>query len=154
LNLCTSPYIYLINNVITNNRSHHELTQTPLLPRTHPLTQRLNRFITKHIANFNILLFEFVGTGFFAYGVMVCLNSTTPLVPTSIEGVFASLFISLCLFLSLVFVGPLTGGHFNPAVTMAFMIKKEGRVGWSKALLYMVAQMTGAWMGALFGTNS
>jgi MIP family channel proteins len=38
--------------------------------------------------------------------------------------------------------GAISGGHFNPAVTVA--VRLAGRIGWSHAVLYVVAQLAGA----------
>lgn len=73
------------------------------------------------MVTFNIILFEFVCTSMFAYGVLVALNAA---ISQTIEGIFASFFIAFSLFLALVIGAPFTGGHFNPAVTFAFMLKK------------------------------
>ena len=43
--------------------------------------------------------------------------------------------------------GHISGGHINPAVTSAFMFL--GEISLVKGLLYMVAQMSGAFIGAL-----
>lgn len=44
-------------------------------------------------------------------------------------------------------LGPVSGAHFNPAVTLAFAIRKEIPPG--EALLYVVAQVMGGLIGAL-----
>jgi glycerol uptake facilitator-like aquaporin len=41
--------------------------------------------------------------------------------------------------------GPVSGAHFNPAVTLAAMIRRE--TDWRTALLYVVAQFVGAVIG-------
>jgi len=41
--------------------------------------------------------------------------------------------------------GPVSGAHFNPAVTLAVLI--EGRIGAGTAALYAIAQFTGAIIG-------
>jgi glycerol uptake facilitator-like aquaporin len=41
--------------------------------------------------------------------------------------------------------GPISGAHFNPAVTLAFMIR--GEITWRVALAYLVAQLAGAVLG-------
>ena len=38
--------------------------------------------------------------------------------------------------------GAISGGHFNPAVTVA--VRLAGRIGWSHAVMYVVAQLVGA----------
>ena len=41
--------------------------------------------------------------------------------------------------------GPLSGAHFNPAVTLVFALKRE--IGWGVAALYLAAQTVGAVLG-------
>jgi glycerol uptake facilitator-like aquaporin len=41
--------------------------------------------------------------------------------------------------------GPISGAHFNPAVTMAFMIRRE--ITWRAALAYLAAQIAGGVLG-------
>jgi glycerol uptake facilitator-like aquaporin len=43
--------------------------------------------------------------------------------------------------------GPLSGAHFNPAVTLAFALR--GRIGVPAAMLYLLAQAGGAILGAI-----
>jgi glycerol uptake facilitator-like aquaporin len=42
-------------------------------------------------------------------------------------------------------LGPLSGAHFNPAVSLAFALRRE--LAWSEATLYIAAQMLGALAG-------
>ena len=44
-------------------------------------------------------------------------------------------------------LGPVSGAHFNPAVTLAFALRRE--IAPAEALLYVVAQIIGALIGAL-----
>lgn len=111
--------------------------------------QRLKNWIIRNIEYFNIVFFEFTGTALFSYGVLACLN--TSLVLPILGGVFSSAFISLSLFIAIVWGGQFTGGHFNPAVTLGFMLKREKRLHWAKGLVYMLAQILGAWVGAGMG---
>ena len=48
-------------------------------------------------------------------------------------------------------VGHISGGHFNPAVTFAFLI--TGRMALPLAVVYWVAQFAGAFIAALFLTG-
>src|SRR5262249_3494168 len=41
--------------------------------------------------------------------------------------------------------GPLSGGHFNPAVSLAFALR--GEMAWSTAAIYIVAQVLGGLAG-------
>jgi glycerol uptake facilitator-like aquaporin len=42
--------------------------------------------------------------------------------------------------------GPVSGAHFNPAVTLAFVLRRE--LPWRDALVYLGAQLAGAILGA------
>jgi len=53
---------------------------------------------------------------------------------------------SILVVLILVF-GPLSGAHFNPAVSLGFALRRE--IGWCDAGLYTVAQITGGICGVL-----
>ena len=44
-------------------------------------------------------------------------------------------------------LGPISGAHFNPAVTLTFLIRRE--IGGSTAALYVVVQLVGGLVGAL-----
>jgi glycerol uptake facilitator-like aquaporin len=58
--------------------------------------------------------------------------------------------ILLGLWILNVFFWKISGSHFNPAVTFAYMFRKdEKKMGWKIALAYMVAQFIGAYVGAL-----
>jgi glycerol uptake facilitator-like aquaporin len=41
--------------------------------------------------------------------------------------------------------GPVSGAHFNPAVTLAFALRSEGT--WTQAAIYILAQVAGAVVG-------
>jgi glycerol uptake facilitator-like aquaporin len=43
--------------------------------------------------------------------------------------------------------GPVSGAHFNPAVSLGFALRRE--LPWSKAMAYVAAQLIGAWAGVL-----
>lgn len=80
------------------------------------------------------LVMEFVGTMFL-----------TMFFSTNTQAV-----ILLGLWILNIFFWKISGSHFNPAVTFAFMFRKDDRkMPWKIALAYMVAQMLGAFMGAL-----
>jgi glycerol uptake facilitator-like aquaporin len=58
--------------------------------------------------------------------------------------------ILLGLWILNVFFWKISGSHFNPAVTFAYMFRKdEKKMGWKIALAYMVSQFIGAYVGAL-----
>ena len=89
-----------------------------------------------------ILLFEFLGT-------------------MLLTALFASVFATLdgagllCgFFILLIFSARISGSHFNPAITLAFMFRRDtGRFSRLLGLLYIAAQYLGAVCGALITFN-
>ena len=71
--------------------------------------------ITNKFEIFNVLVFEFLGMLLFSY----CVIWGTGII--TYPGIFITLF---GMFLSLVISGSFGCGHINPAITLAFMIKK------------------------------
>ena len=57
--------------------------------------------------------------------------------------------ILLGLWILNVFFWKISGSHFNPAVTFAFIFRKNDGMNWKAALAYIVAQILGAYVGAL-----
>jgi glycerol uptake facilitator-like aquaporin len=51
------------------------------------------------------------------------------------------------LIVLITMLGPISGAHFNPAVTAVFLLKKE--IGTSEACAYIVVQVLGALLGVL-----
>lgn len=77
----------------------------------------------------NAILTEFVGTG---------------LLLSAISYIGTPLAIGFALFVAVLLGGPISGGHFNPAVTLwAYLSHK---IASEKAMLYVVAQLAAAVM--------
>jgi glycerol uptake facilitator-like aquaporin len=55
---------------------------------------------------------------------------------------------SAILFVLITALAPVSGAHFNPAVTMVFALKRE--IAWGDAVLFVVAQIAGCVAGAMF----
>src|SRR5688500_1357262 len=53
---------------------------------------------------------------------------------------------ALAVFVGVVIAGPYSGAHLNPAVTFGLAI--AGKFAWNKVLLYILAQLLGAFTGA------
>jgi glycerol uptake facilitator protein len=53
---------------------------------------------------------------------------------------------ALAVFVGVVVAGPYSGAHLNPAVTLGLAI--AGKFAWNKVVLYIVAQIIGAILGA------
>lgn len=73
------------------------------------------------------------------------LASTVAL--SSLSGNLGPLAIGFILSISIFAFGHISGGHFNPAVTLAVCIRRK--VGKKDAALYMLVQLLGALIGAI-----
>lgn len=51
------------------------------------------------------------------------------------------------LFVLITMLGPVSGAHFNPAVTLVFAIRRE--IAWGEAGLFVLAQLAGGAVGVL-----
>ena len=94
------------------------------------------------------LLAEFLGTALVVSGVIgagfmtLFLDAGFPLGLTMI-----ALTVAAVLFVSISIFAPISGAHFNPAVTMAFLLRKN--IGPREALGYLGAQLLGGVFGAV-----
>lgn len=80
------------------------------------------------------LIFEFVGTMLFT---MFFTSGTQSVI-------LAGLFLMTC------FCWKISGSHFNPAITFAFMLRKgEAKFPVSRGIMYIIAQLLGGYCGAL-----
>ena len=87
-------------------------------------------------------LVEFIGTFFLVLTIgMVVLGG---------KGDFASLGIAAVLMVMVYAGGHISGAHYNPAVTLAVLIR--GRIGGVDAIAYMIFQVLGAVAGAYLVT--
>ena len=94
------------------------------------------------------LLAEFLGTAMIVAGVIgagfmvATLGAGFPLGLTMIAATVAAvLFVSISIF------GPVSGAHFNPAVTIAFLLRKA--ISSAAAAGYIASQVVGAIFGAV-----
>ena len=67
-----------------------------------------------HDRKFTVALFEMLGTALFIYGII--MTGTAATIPFS-------------LFASILIFGAITGGHFNPAVTIGVYIAEGDHYG-------------------------
>lgn len=85
---------------------------------------------------------EFIGT-FIFLGVIVA-SSAESLHYDGIEKAFA---IGLALTVAILFGGDISGGYFNPAVSIMMLLKKETKnsphYGYVECILYIIAQILG-----------
>lgn len=61
-------------------------------------------------------------------------------------------YISLSLYVSICLFAPLTGGHFNPAVTLGVFLNKitVGKMSIKNLSIYILGQFLGAALGCAF----
>ncbi len=59
-----------------------------------------------------------------------------------------ALAVGFILFALIEVFGPISGAHFNPAVSLAMVL--GGKIGWKRALIYILAQITGGLTGTVF----
>jgi len=87
--------------------------------------------------DFKVLLAEFLGTFFF---LSIILNSV-------FLGDFAPIAIAIGLLSAIYFAGKVSGGHFNPAVSIMMYVK--GKLEGDLAILYISAQVLGGLMALM-----
>jgi aquaporin Z len=97
-------------------------------------------------SNISIWSAEFIGTFFLTLGGTgsAVLAAALPDVGIGLLGV--SLAFGLTVVAGAYALGPISGAHFNPAVSMGLVL--AGRMSWSRLPGYMCSQVLGACLGA------
>lgn len=85
---------------------------------------------------------EFLGTAVFLTAIAGASSSGTP---------FKALALAMTLGLMILILGPISGGHFNPAVSIYFYAKREYRFG--TLVSYLAAQLAGGVAGVALGLS-
>lgn len=80
-------------------------------------------------------LAEFLGTGVLSFVVLLVVATGGP-------GIVGAIFAAITLGLLVYTIGPISGCHINPAVTVAQLVMKKITI--KDALFYVVAQFAGA----------
>lgn len=88
----------------------------------------------------NKLMTEFVGTFFLVLTIVLSV---------SFGGVLAPVGIAIMLIALVHFGGPISGAHYNPAVTLALFVRGKCKAG--DVPTYVLAQLLGAGGGAAVG---
>jgi aquaporin Z len=96
----------------------------------------LDQFRTK----FGKALMELIGTALLVFTIQVVSAGTSLLAPLAIGGT---------LMMIVYAGGPISGGHYNPAVSLAVQLR--GKMSWSEMILYWLYQLVGAYLGAVLG---
>ena len=88
------------------------------------------------------LLVEFIGTFIFLGAIMATLK----------DGAIAALEVGLALAAVIFFGGKISGGHFNPAVSVMMFLK--GKKNLFTTILYILAQVIGGILALYFVSKS
>ncbi|KAK0407611.1 hypothetical protein QR680_003492 [Steinernema hermaphroditum] len=90
----------------------------------------------------NKLIAEFVGDMIFVFvGSMSALSQQNSL----IHAAFAH---GITIFVLVASLGHVSGGHFNPAVTLAIALSRK--INWKQVPFYWAAQLSGGFLGAIW----
>ena len=101
------------------------------------MSEHAHDFKTTLKESFLILVFEALGTCFLTSLFQCCVSCGDSV------GFFCGFFVLL------IFSARISGSHFNPAVTVAFMFRKDtGRFSRVLGITYVIAQILGAFCGA------
>ena len=101
------------------------------------MTASLSRRLIAEALGTALLLAAVVGSGIMAERLAAGNNALALLCNTAATGTALVVLISV--------FAPLSGAHFNPAVTLYFALRRE--IGWSDALLYIAVQIIAAIAG-------
>src|ERR1700710_877165 len=109
----------------------------------------LARLIAETVGTF-LLVFGLVGTATFS-AVFPGNGAGNPL---GVGFLGVAIALGLTVMIGAYAFGPISGGHFNPAVTLG--LAAAGRFAWRDVLMYIAAQLVGAIIGAsaVFGLAS
>lgn len=77
---------------------------------------------------------ELIGTFLLTSAVLAAIYSSAPLAVSVVAGITLTILVLV--------VGPISGSHVNPAVTLGFL--SVGKINWAKAVSYWIAQFAGA----------
>ena len=80
-------------------------------------------------------------------GSVMLVNLTFKTLDTPLNVIVQGVAAFLVLFAMLEALGKISGGHFNPAVTLAMIVSKETKA--STGAFYMIAQIVGGLVGVL-----
>ena len=98
------------------------------------------------------ILAEFLGTGLlvaFMVGSGIMATNLSQDVAVQLIMVAASTALGLSVLIRI--LGPISGGHFNPAVTLVELI--NGSISLVSAVTYVISQTLGALAGAMLGNS-
>lgn len=100
--------------------------------------KKVEKYFSEFLGTF-ILLFSIVGSGIM--GTSLSSNESVTLLANAIS-------IGLTLFVLIVTLRQVSGAHFNPAVTIVFIILKK--IKFRNGLIYIIVQIIGGCLGVVF----
>ena len=114
----------------------------------------VNRLVAEALGTF-LLVFGGVGTALFAANFPADSESN----PLGVGFVGVALAFGLTVVVGAYAWGPISGGHFNPAITLG--LAAAGRFEWKNTIGYIIAQLIGGALGTtvivligIFGTDN
>lgn len=102
------------------------------------MTANLSQRLAAETIGTAFLLLALVGAGLMASEALPGGNAVLTLAAVGLAG-------GAVLSLMITMLGPLSGGHFNPAVTIAFALR--GEIAWDRGAAYIAAQVVGGVVG-------
>lgn len=123
------------------------------MPETPPTSSRTTKLIAEALGTF-VIVFAGIGTALFAADFGIGAAGTS----LGVGFVGVALAFGLALLAASYTWGPISGGHFNPAVTVG--LAAAGKFPWKSVPTYLIAQFIGGVVGTtmlvligLFGPN-
>lgn len=92
---------------------------------------------------------EFIGTFFLVMTVSICVGEGLKGIAT--DGSLAPIAIGSILMVMVFAGGHISGGHYNPAVTLAVYLAGLSKMDLKTTVLYMLSQFLGGIMGGVLG---
>ncbi len=85
---------------------------------------------------------ELVGTTVLVFTIQTSISNGSTIAPLAIGAIL----------MSIVFAGgPISGAHYNPAVSFAVTLRSGGLMSWAEMTAYWIAQIVGGFIGAMIG---
>lgn len=108
-----------------------------------PINRRIDRILSP------VYVSEVVGTFFLV--LTVCLNVFNDASDETLKRTLRPLSIGMILMVMIFATGDVSGGHYNPAVTVSIHLTHPQTVSFNKAVRYIIAQTIGGITAALLG---
>lgn len=118
-----------------------ELVDNGIMDRTPTLSQK---FVAELIGT---CFLTWIGAGSITAATFLLTGAKPPLAFSMADLGMISLAFAFAIAAMVYTIGHISGCHINPAVTFAFAV--TGRISWSKAVSYWIAQIIGGILGAL-----